>query len=142
VPARLTPPAKSLTPSLQPGHCDGRVLPPLKLNGRPQPQSASRGSITRLPPSLSTLRSRPLERPRKTRFRLGGQPLPGRTPTCWASSQRGFRSAQLTPASLPPPPGLPWRTAPGTYSTSPSRPEKVPSGEGASRLFRRAWGCV
>ena len=45
----------------------------------------------------------------------GGQPLPGRILTCRVPSER-FPLCQLLPTSLPPFPGLAWRTDLGTSS--------------------------
>jgi hypothetical protein len=112
----------SLTPVglLVPGHCGTGVLSPLDVTRTTPTTCAFRGSITRLPASLSTLRRRPCGIPTQDSLPAGGQPLPGRIWTCRVPSER-FQLCRRLSTSLPPSPGLPWRTTPGTYFGSTHR---------------------
>jgi hypothetical protein len=105
----------SLTPVglLAPGPYSAGVLSPL-TNTRTTPTTrAFRGSIARPSASLSTLRRRPYGiGPRKTRFRLVAS-LCRAGFTCRVPYER-FPLCRLTSTSLPPFPGLAWRTSAGT----------------------------
>ncbi|MEA2559533.1 MAG: hypothetical protein QOH06_1037 [Acidobacteriota bacterium] len=84
----------SLTPVglLAPGHCGAGVLSPLSETWTTPTTRAFRGSFTRPPTSLSTLRRRPRGiSPRKTRFRLVANLCrAGFSPA--GSQLKGFRS--------------------------------------------------
>ena len=109
MPCSLTP--AGLSP---PGHYDGESAVALTTTWTTPAIRTFRGSITRLQPSLSTLRRRPHGMsPRKTRLRLVASLYrTGFAPA--GSPSEGFSSVDLSPTSLPPPPGLAWRTVPGT----------------------------
>jgi hypothetical protein len=112
----------SLTPVrlLVPGHCGTGVLSPFDTTWTTPTTSAFRGSFTRPPTSLSTLRRRPCGIPTQDSLPAGGQPLPGRIWTCRVPSVR-FQLCRRLSTSLPPSPGLPWRTVPDTSSLAPKR---------------------
>jgi hypothetical protein len=59
------------------------------------------------------------DKPTQDSLPAGGQPLPGRTLTCRVPSER-FPLCRLLPTSLPPFPGLAWRTEPGILAVGPT----------------------
>src|SRR5829696_3423211 len=96
-----------------PGPYGEGVLSPLGTTRTTPTTRAFRGSIARPSASLSTLRRRPYGiGPRKTRFRLVAS-LCRAGFTCRVPYER-FPLCRLTSTSLPPFPGLTWRTVPGT----------------------------
>jgi hypothetical protein len=112
----------SLTPVglLAPGQFSAGVLSPLTTTRTTPTTSAFRGSIARPSASLSTLRRRPYGiGPRKTRFRLVAS-LCRAGFTCRVPYKR-FPLCRLTSTSLPPFPGLAWRTEGGTSRIGTSR---------------------
>jgi hypothetical protein len=66
------------------------------------------------------------DKPTQDSLPAGGQPLPGRILTCRVPFER-FPLCQLLPTSLPPFPGLAWRTDLGSFycGTPPSKPSPL-----------------